>query len=777
MYRNYANWIVKWRWLVLVLSVLCVAACMSQIDKVKFSNDYKDFFQPDDPAFKTFQLVQDAYSSDSGALVMFAPKDKTVFTPATLAAIEKFTAEAWQLPYARRVDSITNFQHTQAAGDDITVKNLVRDAAKLSPDQLARIKATALAEPFLVNKLVSPSGHVTGVSINFVLGASTETALPEAVKALRKQIDAYRIAHPDMKIAATGTLLLDEAFNELAEQDLVTLTPLMFLVILIVMFFCLRSALGMLSTLCVLTCAVIAALGLTGLAGIKFTAISTGAPTVIMTISIAACMHLLISIMQEMGGGKTKHEAIAAALEANIPILFVVTATDVLGFLSMRLSDVPPIGDFGTIIAFGAVASFLLAVTMLPAAVAVLPFKAMPSAQQRSSRYARAALKLMRYRSVTIIAMTALTLACGYWMTLNRFEDNFVNYFSESVPFRTETDFISKNLTGVHDIQYSLPAPSAAGIADLGYQKTLERFTEWLRKQPEVLSVTSLTDIVKRVNRSMHGDDPAHYRLPDNTNELGQYLLLFEMSLPPGQELNEQIRVDRQAAKLTVVVRNGTSIELLDFDRRAQQWLKDNAPSAMQVQGTSASIMFSRIGELNVKGMMEGYALQLLLISGMVMLVLRSVKMGLLSLAPNVIPAILAFGAWGLLVGEIGLSVSVVAVMTYGIIVDDTIHTVFKYHQARHKLRMSIDDAVQYVYFHAGHSIFSTTLILVAGFSVLAFSNFELNRDLGIMAACTIALAAVVDFVLVPALLSLGKRQARGPFVSPVVLRPAPAEV
>jgi predicted RND superfamily exporter protein len=160
---------------------------------------------------------------------------------------------------------------------------------------------------------------------------------------------------------------------------------------------------------------------------------------------------------------------------------------------------------------------------------------------------------------------------------------------------------------------------------------------------------------------------------------------------------------------------------------------------------------------------MEGYALQLLLISGIVMVVLRNVSMGLLSLVPNVIPAILAFGAWGLFVGEIGLSVSVVAVMTYGIIVDDTIHTVFKYHHARNKLRLSINGAVEYVYAHAGHSIFVTTLILVAGFSVLAFSNFQLNRDLGVMAACTIGLAAMVDFILVPALLSLGDRRSRTP--------------
>ncbi|MFP5393320.1 MAG: MMPL family transporter, partial [Gammaproteobacteria bacterium] len=273
------------------------------------------------------------------------------------------------------------------------------------------------------------------------------------------------------------------------------------------------------------------------------------------------------------------------------------------------------------------------------------------------------------------------------------------------------------------------------------------------------------------VNRSMHGDDPAYYRLPDNAGELAQYLLLFEMSLPPGQDLNEQIRVDRQASKLSVVVRNGSSIELLDFDRRAQGWLKANAPAAMQVQGTSASIMFSRIGELNVEGMMEGYVLQLLLISGVVMLVLRSVKMGLLSLVPNVIPALLAFGAWGLFVGEIGLSVSVVAVMTYGIIVDDTIHTVFKYHHARTDLRLAIGDAVQYVYAHAGHSIFSTTLILVGGFGVLAFSNFQLNRDMGVMAATTIALAAMVDFVLVPALLSFGIRRPGAPLATPV---PAP---
>ena len=247
--------------------------------------------------------------------------------------------------------------------------------------------------------------------------------------------------------------------------------------------------------------------------------------------------------------------------------------------------------------------------------------------------------------------------------------------------------------------------------------------------------------------------------------------------MPPGLELNDQIRVDRSASKLTVVMRNISSADLLAFDRRVQQWVGQELPPWMKTQGTGPSIMFSHIGERNVAGMMQGYLLQILIISVVIGILLRSLSLGVVSLIPNVLPSLLAFGLWGAFVGHIGLSVAVVAVLTYGIIVDDTIHSVFKYHHARRKQGLSARDALAHVYSVTGMSVLLTTTVLVIGFAVLMFSGFDLNADLGVMSALTIAIAAVVDLLLLPPLLyTLDQWQSRRAAASPAAA-PQPAAI
>ena len=751
--ETYAAWIMRWRWVIIVISLLVVFGLASGLERVKFSGDYRDFFKPDDPQLAQFELLQNAYSNDSNALVVFEPKDGDVFSSRTLTAMETLTAAAWKLPYVRRVDSLTNYQHASATGDDLTVRSLVRNPETLGPDELQHIRKVALSEPLLVKRLASPRGHVAAVNISFTLPKKSEQEIPQATARLKEELDRIRQAYPEIRLYLSGVMLLDNAFDEHAQKDLETLTPLMYVLILVVVLIALRSISGMMITLVVLTSAILAAIGAAGLLGIKLTAASVTVPTILMTIAVANCMHLLIYIAKKMGAGMERVEAVRQSLVLNLPLILVACVTDILGFFSMMFSDVPPIADFGFLLGIGALAILLLSITLLPAMAAVLPLKGRARLHQQGEWLGRAVLALTRHRKTVYTVAVLVNVVAAYYVAQNRFEDNFVEYFDHSVPFRKDTAFIADNLTGVQQLFYSIPAGKGESVDSPVYLQGLERLTRWLRAQPEVDSVSSLTDIVKKVNRTMNGDDPAHYRVPQRADEASQLLLLFEMALPPGLELNDQIRIDRSASRMTVVLKDMTSARMIDFDNRVQAWMRDNLPPHMAAPGTGPSLMFARIGERNVAGTMEGYLLQILLISFVICVVLRSVRMGVVSLVPNVMPSLLAFGLWGYFVGQIGLSVAVVAVLTYGIIVDDTIHSIFKYDDARRRLSMQPQDAIVHVYSISGLAIAGTTAILVLGFLVLCFSNFDLNSDLGVMSALTIGIAAVVDLALLPPLL------------------------
>jgi predicted RND superfamily exporter protein len=360
---------------------------------------------------------------------------------------------------------------------------------------------------------------------------------------------------------------------------------------------------------------------------------------------------------------------------------------------------------------------------------------------------------VIRRRRLLLWGMGGLTLLLIAQIPRNELNDQFVKYFDQSFEFRRDTDFATEHLTGIYRVEYSFPSGEPGGINEPAYLERVEAFANWYRVQPEVLHVSALTDIVKRLNRNLHGDDPAWYRLPESRELAAQYLLLYELSLPFGLSLNDQIDVDRSATRVGAILQNLTTNQMLALEARAQAWLRAHLPPGLSAEGSSAAVIFSHIGARNIRAMLKGAFFAMLLIAAVLVIALRSLRIGLLSMLPNLVPLAMAFGLWGLLVGQVGLALSVVTGITLGIVVDDTVHFLSKYLRARRELGKSVAEAVRHAFATVGTALWVTSLVLVLGFSVLALSNFELNAGMGLLTALTIALALAADFLLLPALL------------------------
>ena len=330
--------------------------------------------------------------------------------------------------------------------------------------------------------------------------------------------------------------------------------------------------------------------------------------------------------------------------------------------------------------------------------------------------------------------------------------DEFIKYFDHSYPFRVASDFSAEHLAGLEIIDWDLDSGEEGGINDPQYLQTVEDFANWFREQPEVRHVYTITDIMKRLNQNMHGDDPAWYRLPEQRDLAAQYLLLYEMNLPFGLDLNNRINVDKSATRMTVSTPNIGTAGVLDLEHRGRAWLEEHSPD-MTTYGSGLSIIFSYISERNIRSMLKGSVLALILISLIMIAALRNFKLGILSLIPNLTPAFMAFGVWGIFVGQVGLAVSVMIAMTLGIVVDDTVHFLSKYQRGRKEHEMSPEDSVRYAFNTVGSAIWVTTLALVGGFGVLAFSGFQINAHMGAMTTITITFAIILDFFFLPTLL------------------------
>ena len=810
---NYGQWILRFRWLVIIVCLFGIFFAASGGRNLGFTTNYRVFFSDENPQLKAFDALERMYTKNDNVIFIVSPKDGKVFTNKTLAVIEELTEQAWQLPYSIRVDSISNFQHTSSEYDDLIVQDLVEDAGNLSQQQLEEIKKIALAEPLLINKLISDSASVTGVNATIQLPGKDETKeVPEVVAKARAILKTFSERYPEIEFRLNGMVLMNNAFSEASQQDMQKLVLPSFILMIIILGFLIKDlskpwhslvilivSLGLLifcisyfftkghtlfpesilkplsiiimllplawylyfmrllpgtaTTFLIIIFSILAAMGIGGYIGFPLTPPAMSAPTIILTVAIANCVHILITFLHEMRTGTEKKDAIVESLRINLQPVFIASITTAIGFLSMNFSDAPPFQHLGNFVAFGVVASFILSVSFLPAVLSLMPVKVKPVDTKRDQAMDKLGEFVVRNRKRLMYGMGGVIIVLVAFLPRNELNDVFVEYFDESVTFRANSDYLIDNLTGLYIIDYSIAAGEPGGVSNPEYQKELAAFADWYRQQPETIHVNVFTDIMKRLNKNMHSDNQQWYRTPESRDLSAQYLLLYEMSLPYGLDLNNQVNVDKSATRMTVTMKTISSNEIIALENRAQQWLTENTQHINKANGSGPTVMFAHIGKRNIVSMLGGTSIALILISMILIFALRSFKIGIISLLPNLIPAAMGFGLWGILVGEVGLALSIVTGMTLGIVVDDTVHFLSKYLRARREKGLSAENAVRYAFNHVGRALLTTSIILVAGFSVIAQSTFELNASMGLLTAIVIVFALAADFLFLPALL------------------------
>ncbi|WP_223786831.1 outer membrane lipoprotein-sorting protein [Marinicella meishanensis] len=753
---------------VLMISLMLVMLAGSGGRFLDFSTDYRDFFSESNPELQAFDDLQNTYSKNDNILFVLKPKSQQVFSNDTLAAVEWLTEASWQIPYTQRVDSLSNFQHTRGVDDDLIVEDLVTDARSLSAEQLDAIEQVALHEPLIHRQLVNDNQQLTAVVVTLNFPQQNVQEVPEAVAEARSLKAQLLEQHPEMDVYISGVAMLNNAFAEAGFGDMGSLVPLMFLVIMLMTWVIMRSFTATLATLVVVMLSSMFAMGLAGYFGIKLTPIAGSAPTIILTLAIADSLHILITLKNLMRDGMEKSRAIIEAVRVNFLPVTITSLTTIIGFLALNFSDSPPFWHLGNITAMGIFAAWILSLTLLPVLISWLPFRVKPRAADDLTLMDRLGQFVVRYPKQLIAVLGLSTLILISFIPRIELNDQWSEYFDDSIQFRQDTDEVVKHF-GIYPVEFSLPAKGPNQIADPEYLAHLERFSEYLKQQEHVTHVYAFSDIIKRLNKNLHADDPDHYAIPDNHELAAQYLLLYEMSLPFGLDLNDRVNIDKSATRVTATLANTSTAQTKIMLENAQQWIQTNLPDYMHATlPTSAQVMFTYIAERNVFNMVGGTVGAIVLISLILMVSLMSWRLGLLSLIPNGLPILATFGTWALLVGEVGFSVATVASISLGIIVDDTVHFLSKYVRARNEKGLDAAASVQYAYRNVGLAILVNTAILTVGFLVLTTSSFKINFDMGMLTAIAIVFALLLDFLLLPALLVFFDRKpATQPSVNP----------
>lgn len=749
-----ADALLRWRVPLALLCLLVSALAAVGLARTAFTTDYRAYFSQDNPELASLEALERNFSRAETLLVAVEALDGDVFTVDTLRAVRALT-DAWpRLPYAKGSVSVTDYYDAFADGDDIAASPLIPERPIDEHLPLDEIRARALAEPRLLHGLLAPAGDVTGVVFYFELPhREPATEIRAVAEAARTLVGEVQSAHPGVRLHTGGIILFNEAMAEAIEWNARNLYPLAYLLMfgLLMVFF--RGFSGTVGTLAVTLMSVATAMGAAGWLGITLTAASITAGVVVMTLAIADCVHLLATYAGKRESGLDSSAALRESLRINAQAILLTSVTTALGFLGMNFSDSPPFRDLGNLVAIGVIAAWLFTLGFMPAWLHWFePGSARLVGDPARRMRAVADWIIARHRAVFVVTATVLVLmAAG--LPRNQFGDNYVRFFDESSSFRQAAEFTNERLTGMQYLEYGVEADGPGGVYEPAFLGRVDALVNWMREQPEVVKVSVITDLLKRLNETMHGGDTAHYALPSSRELAAQYLLFYEMSLPTGVDVSHMVNLEKSAVRLTVQLNTLGSGEVRAFDDKVAQWQRANWPEAMHSRGSGISMMFANIAMRNFSSMLVGTGIAFAIICVLLFRAFGSVRLGLISLVPNLVPALAGFGLWGYLVGQVGMSLSIVVSLTLGIVVDDTIHLLSRYARARREMGLDAAGAIREAYASVGVALWITSCALVAGFAVLGSSTFKLTADLGQLAGLVVVLALVADFLLLPALL------------------------
>lgn len=743
----------RYRYLLFALVLVLVAGLSWGMTSIRFAADYRSFFPEGEKTVEQLDAMHRQFGKSDTLLFVIKNPQGSLFTRRYLEQIHQLTEQAWRIPHAYRVDSVTNFQHVFAEGDTVHVEALVREPADLTPQHISLMERLGRNDIELVKRLVSTDGQTVGVLVTLQFPPETLDAAIAATAQGQRMLEAFKLQNPELQVHLTGLAAVEAAYPEAAQQDMAVLTPLMYVIILLVSVLMLRSLGALLVVLTAISMATAATLGASGWLGFEATALTGLLPTIVLATSVAEIMHVLSAARQMSGDyGNRRVDLACAAIKDTIKPIAIGTATNAVGFYSMVFAASPPYKEFGVLAAIGAVIALVVTISVAAVLIPLLRLKPLEGAASR--RYFLYMEPLLRYPKLWLLGFVVLFVIAIEPARNNLINDRIVENFDTSIPVRTATEFAMDNLSGIYRLEY-VATSSTGDISDPRFLADLDRFTQWLRTQPEVDSVTTLSDALKKLNQTMNGGRPEEYRLPDDPAMAAQMLLVYEMSLPFGLDLGSQINIDKSATRMVVTLTRLDTQQIRDIKERADNWWRDNADRAALVPGlgTGEAVVFANLTHISIEYMVNGLVFELVVITLMVALFLRNAGLGLISVLPNMFPFFIMFGIWGLLRGEVNTAAINVCVVVYGLIVEATIHIMSHYKTQRLEHGHPPREALRRTYQHVLPSVFANSVILASGFMVMTLSPFSMNADFGMLAVLAIFLGLIFDALCLPLVL------------------------
>lgn len=746
------NWIVNNPLRSLLIGGVISLLFLPALEHIQTNFSYRIWFSEADQSLQEFDKFESEFGSDAVAmLAIHSPNG--VFDQETVELLHKLTNELWRVPQVIRVNSLTNFSWVHAENGDLMVEPLVPEKDDLSQKILNERGKVALNHKIIKNYLVSENGKTAMIHAILKPSLKGSPQYGPVIAAIRGIMTKYQ-NHGDHSFYLAGNPVLTFSFKEVAYHDVAHLIPLLSILIMVVLFALTRQALGTFMPLLVVGISVTVSLAIAALLGKEVNNLTAILPQLLLAVGIATSVHILVSFFQARKAANTAKESVVFALEHNLKPTFLTMISTSIGFLSFASTDVIPIATLGIVAGIGTTICWLVTIFIMSPLLILLSGDSRDHFEyidlEKPNQISVSATRIVQRYRAPIMGVFGFLTAMGIFFTFKiSVDSNPFNYFLEEHPLKKSLNFIEDQVGGIWGPEIVVNAGGQDGVKEPEFLQRVEIFQNWLDQIPKVTKTISILDAIKETNRSLHDDDPNFYKLPTSKELIAQELFLFTMNLPQGQDVNNQITPLNDALRISVFWTIKESAE----STRNVELIKNKARElGLDVTLTGKNVIYNSLNDHVVSTFIQSILLAIGLISILLAIVFRSVKIGLMAMIPNLFPLALGGGLLYLLGFSLDIGTAIVSAVCLGISVDDTIHFLNHYY-AEKKKGADNHQAMAMIFSYTAPALLATTIVLILGFGVLIFATFVPNIHFGVMVALVFGIALITDLTLLPAIL------------------------
>jgi predicted RND superfamily exporter protein len=745
------NQLIARRYILTILTVLLAGAVSWGIRDTTVDNTFNGILSEDDPYREEVERVREDFPPSTAVLFAFLSEDG-IFNFASLQAMEDLTDRYIEIESAVSIASITNYRLNAVDAEEHDRDYLLPALSALTEEDLDSIRNIALNDEDLTKSLLAPAGDMALALVKYRAGADdkvTRMSIAESVVALR---DSLREDHPGLRIYVIGNVLFELDSYKAQVKDSRFLFPLVVSISIFLLWFCLKSLLFSLCIFAVSFVTIALTLGTAGWMQMPFNQISAMGPLVVLMIATADGVHIVSIYVQGLHRSLGKLDAMRQSLALNFQPISLATITTAFGFLSLNYCSSPGIYGFGNVVAIGVCWAYLVTLTLLPTLILLLPIHKIPRplgvrgfiewVEQLVLKQGR---WLLRGGMVLIVATLAL-------LPLNSVDFNRFSFVDKDSDFHIAMTALSEKIGNDQSLVYSVHSGEYYGITTPAFLQQVEEFVSWLEDQPESSFVRSYTGYLKNRNKAEHDNDESWNTLPEDHLQIIDYLVGYQLIQEIEPNLEPIFNSDYSAIRLAIGTSNLSNQQLLHFNDKIDQWISANVKAEYKVLHGDNSILFARLDRSISVELLQGFTLSFILITVTLMIGLKSLRYGLLSILPNVFPATIVFGFWGLYNGQLSPYILMLFSISIGLVVDDSVHVLSKYISARRAGEVP-EAAVKFSLDKAGPAITITTLSLAVGTFILVFSNTFYYQNVALMLTPIIVVALLLDLLFLPPLL------------------------